>query len=97
MTAWTAYTNANLIFDKKKKRELANIQPSLHFYCVIILVKKKGLCTGMAGLPFQKPTGSLFSQLTFKNVRTDMAHPIVSSVQWDPNTGHSNSGQLFVR
>ena len=31
-TAWTIYTNANLFFDKKKNRELANILPSLHFY-----------------------------------------------------------------
>ena len=54
MTAWTVYTNAKLFFDKKKKRELANIRPSLHFSGMIILVKKKGLCIGMAGLPFQK-------------------------------------------
>ena len=54
MTGWTVYTNANLFFDKKKKRKLANIQPRLHFYGMIILVKKKGLCVGMAWLPFQK-------------------------------------------
>ena len=47
------YTNANLYFDKKKNRELANTLPSLHFYGMIILLKK-GLCRGMAWLPFQK-------------------------------------------
>ena len=46
--------NANLFFDKKKNRKLANIRPSLHFYGMIILVKKKGLCIGMTWLPFQK-------------------------------------------
>ena len=30
------------------------MRPSLHFYGMIILVKKKSLCLGMAGLPFQK-------------------------------------------
>ena len=34
-TAWPVYTNANLFFDKKKKKELANIRPSLHFYDMI--------------------------------------------------------------
>ena len=48
MTAWTVYTYVNLFFDKKKKRELANIQASLHFYGMIILVQKKGLCIVMA-------------------------------------------------
>ena len=48
------YTNANLFFDKKKNRELPNIRPSLHFYGMIILVKKKVLYIGMAWLPFQK-------------------------------------------
>ena len=52
-TAWTVYTNANLFFDKNKNWELANIQPRLHFYGMIILVKKKGLCIGMERLPFQ--------------------------------------------
>ena len=33
---------------------MANIQPSLHFYGMIILVKKKGLCIGMPWLSFQK-------------------------------------------
>ena len=54
MTGWTVYTNANLFFDKKKKRKLANIWSSLHFYGMIILVKTKPLCKGMAWLPFQK-------------------------------------------
>ena len=43
---------------KKKNRLLANIQPSLHFYGMIILVKK-GLCRGMAWLPFQKEEKTL--------------------------------------
>ena len=42
------------IFDKKKNRKLANIQASLYFYGMIILVKTKSLCRGMAWLPFQK-------------------------------------------
>ena len=38
----------------KKIRKLANIRPSLQFYGMIILVKIKPLCRGMAWLPFQK-------------------------------------------
>ena len=53
-TACPVYTNTYLFFDKKKNSELANIWRSLHFYCKIILVKKKCLCIGMAWLPFQK-------------------------------------------
>ena len=37
-----------------------NIRPSLHFYGVIILVKKKGLCIGMTWLPFQKVFSFLY-------------------------------------
>ena len=48
MTAWPVYTNTNLLFDKKKKKKLANIQPSLKFYGMIILVKTVPLCRGMA-------------------------------------------------
>ena len=48
MTAWTIYTNANLLFDKNKNRKLVKIWPSLHFYGMIILVKIKPFCTGMA-------------------------------------------------
>ena len=40
--------------DKKKYRKLSNIQPSFHFYGMIIWVKTKPLCIGMALLPFQK-------------------------------------------
>ena len=43
-----------LFFDKKKNRKLANIQPSLQFYDIIILVKTKPFCWGMAWIPFQK-------------------------------------------
>ena len=46
-------TKENLFIDKKKNIKLANIWPSLHFYGMIILVKK-GLCRRMAWLPFQK-------------------------------------------
>ena len=38
----------------QKDKNLANIQPSLHFYGMIILVKTKPLCKGMAWLPFKK-------------------------------------------
>ena len=33
---------------------MANIRPSLQFYGMIIFVKTKPLCRGMAWLPFQK-------------------------------------------
>ena len=52
-TAWPVQTNANLLFDEKKNRKMANIRPSLHFYGMIFWWKK-GLCRGMAWLPFQK-------------------------------------------
>ena len=42
------FIQMKFIFTKRKKRELANIQPSLHFYGMIILVKKKVLCIGKA-------------------------------------------------
>ena len=52
MTAWIVNTNANLFFDKKTNRKLANTQPSLHFYGMIILMKTKPLCIGMmAAIP----------------------------------------------
>ena len=38
----------------KRKRKIANIQPSLQFYGIIYLVKIKPLSWGMAWLPFQK-------------------------------------------
>ena len=41
MAAWPDNTNANYFFDKKKNSKLAKIQPSLHFYGIIILVKKR--------------------------------------------------------
>ena len=52
MTAWTVNTNANLFFDKKK-RELANIQASLHFYCYDNFGKKERSMhrIGMAAIP----------------------------------------------
>ena len=40
--------------DKQKNRKLANIRPSSQFYGMIILVKTKSLCIGMAWLAFQK-------------------------------------------
>ena len=51
-TAWPVYTNANLFFDKKKKKKLANIQPSLQFYGRIFWRKKGSLQrNGMAAIP----------------------------------------------
>ena len=41
-------------YDKKKNRKSAIKGSSLQFYGVIILVKTKPLCRGMAWLPFQK-------------------------------------------
>ena len=38
---------------------MANIRPSLHFYGMIILVKTKPLCRGMAWLQFQKDRSSM--------------------------------------
>ena len=57
-TARTVYTNANLYFDKKKNRKLANIWPSIYFYGFygVIFWWKKGLCREMAWLLFQKQT-----------------------------------------
>ena len=47
-TAWTVY----MFFDKKINRELKNIRPSLHFYGMIILLKKGSLhMNGMAAIP----------------------------------------------
>ena len=47
-TAWTVY----MFFDKKINRELKNIRPSLHFYGMIILLKKGSvLRNGMAAIP----------------------------------------------
>ena len=51
-TAWTVYKNANLLFDKKKNRKLANMRPSLPFYGMIILAKKGFLQRkSMAAIP----------------------------------------------
>ena len=51
----SVHTNANLFFDSNKNRKLAKTRPSLHFYAMIFWWKK-GLCIGMAMLPFQKLT-----------------------------------------
>ena len=40
-----------IIFDKKKNRKQANIQPSLHFYGMMILVKTPVQRNGMAAIP----------------------------------------------
>ena len=52
MTAWTVNTNANLFFDKKKENWQMYRQAYISIV-MIILVKKKGLCIGLAWLPFQ--------------------------------------------
>ena len=67
-TAWPVNTNANLFFDKKKNRKLANIRPSLHFYGMIILVEKGPLQkSGMAAIP--KNLFSFFNfQTYFENI-----------------------------
>ena len=43
-----------LVFDKKKNRKSAIKWSTLQFYGMIILVKTKPLCRGMAWLPLQK-------------------------------------------
>ena len=49
LSFWLYHENVNT-----KHRKFANIQVSLHFCGMIILVKTKPLCMGMAWLPFQK-------------------------------------------
>ena len=53
---WMCY----LVFDKKKNKKSAIIWSSLQFYGMIILVKTKPLCRGMAWLPFQKLHNKMF-------------------------------------
>ena len=72
MTACPVYTNAYLFFDKKKNRELANIRLRLNIYGMIILVEKKGLCKGIAWLPFQK----YFWKFTFINCPTNQKYEL---------------------
>ena len=47
------YKYANLFFDKKKKRKLENIRPSLHFHGMKIFGKKERSLhrNGMAAIP----------------------------------------------
>ena len=47
------FIQKQIFLTNRKKRKLANIQPSLHFYGTIFWLKK-GLCKGMAWLLFQK-------------------------------------------
>ena len=48
------FTKEYFVFDKEKNWKSAIIWSNLQFYGVIILVKTKSLCRGMALLPFQK-------------------------------------------
>ena len=79
-SAWNVYTNANLFFDQKKNRIVANIRPSLHFYGMIILVKKTSaeewhdchfkkysICVNLPGSTATKNFGKNFGK-SFGNV-----------------------------